>query len=356
MALQLFEGFETIDVTTGSGTASALSEYLHAIGCQGVFTQGASLRLATSADGSHYAMSFGDTSTASNNYVVFPLASILSVGDTLVIGFRMKTPNSSRTWELIHCYDRDNNLVFKLGVNTTSTFTVYRGSTSLATSAAVLSQNTWYYVELKWTLHDTTGAYDLVLDGTSILSATGTDTKDASADDMASFRFRGTTAATGDELFIDDIYALDGSGTANNDFLGDVIVRGYSPDADGSLNQWTPSVGSDHYAVVDDTPLDDTDYLESSTTGQDELFSMSNCTMTGIKGVMAQAFVAVTLPTVMSAHVQAVSGVTTEDGTSQAVANTEPVVLTALFETDPDTSTAWDSSGVNAAQFGVELD
>lgn len=40
------------------------------------------------------------------------------------------------------------------------------------------------------------------------------------------------------------------------------------PNADGCVHQWTPSTGSDHYAVVDDDPADDGDYLEVSSNFQ----------------------------------------------------------------------------------------
>jgi hypothetical protein len=70
--------------------------------------------------------------------------------------------------------------------------------------------------------------------------------------------------------WIDDLYVCDGSGSVNNDFLGECRVLTLLPsDGNGSNNDFDTSAGgspADHGAMVNDTtPNDDTDYVSSST-------------------------------------------------------------------------------------------
>lgn len=61
---------------------------------------------------------------------------------------------------------------------------------------------------------------------------------------------------------IDDYVVWDGEGANNNDFMGDVRVYTRMPTSDGSDQEWTPSVGTSGFAMIDNVPpVDATDYL-----------------------------------------------------------------------------------------------
>jgi hypothetical protein len=145
----------------------------------------------------------------------------------------------------------------------------------------VFTPQTWYYLELKVYCHPTAGTIDVHVNGNSVYSATGQDTKVDIHNYNDTFRLRGVqgNGVTWVGPVYDDFYLCDGSGTTNNDFLGDCTVLCIRPASDGTTNVWTPSSGSDHHAMVDEaTSDDDATYLEASATGQLQLFNYNGLT------------------------------------------------------------------------------
>ena len=75
----------------------------------------------------------------------------------------------------------------------------------------------------------------------------------------------------------DDFYVLKVDGVGLTDFLGTPRVHQLIPNGDGASEQWTPSAGSDSYAMVDETPHDsDTTYVEGVTSGHRSSFTLPN--------------------------------------------------------------------------------
>lgn len=115
---------------------------------------------------------------------------------------------------------------------------VYLGTTSgtlLGTLAHTFVTGTWYYVEMKVKLHDTLGEVHVRVDGATVLSLTGIDTKNA-----------GTAAVldqvrvgAGMNTAVDDWYICNEQGTEFNDFLGDVRIETLAPSGDGGTLDWT---------------------------------------------------------------------------------------------------------------------
>jgi hypothetical protein len=144
------------------------------------------------------------------------------------------------------------------------------------TTSFVFTPGTWYYIELKVYCHPTLGTVDVHINGSSVYSATGQNTKVDIHNYNDTFRLGGVqgNGVTWVGPVFDDFYLCDGSGSSCNDFLGDSTVQCLRPASDGATNQWTPSSGSDHHAMVDEaTSDDDTTYLGVSATGQSELFN-----------------------------------------------------------------------------------
>lgn len=226
-------------------------------------------------------------------------------------------------------------------------------NTLIDTSDPCVKFRRWNYIEIKATFHDTAGSVEVRVNGgtTAVLSGTSLDTAVTHSHcDNIQWQFRDTTQW-------DDIYIIDPSTPGINDFIGPAIIRRLSPSADTATADFTCSAGSDHYACVDDARADDTDYLYSSTVTDDELWDYAN------------------LPSEVDAvkAVAIVTGIYT-DGGSQAKriaslcksgsAAIEEVGLGAsisdlwqdvihIIEEDPDTSSPWTVSGLNAAKFGV---
>ena len=171
-----------------------------------------------------------------------------------------------------------------------------------------------------------------------------------------------------DDTIYDDLYILDGSGSVNNDYLGPIVVESINPSADGASSTWTPSSGTNHAALVDDAQnmtgaLNETDYIEGDTTGEKDLFTYENLASPGlgdssnIIGVMVTTYRRIT-----EAQPADLKIVARENGTEGTVTDTvrhddDTLMFSnhAIFESNPDTATAWTAAEVDAAEFGVEV-
>ena len=244
-----------------------------------------------------------------------------------------------------------------LALNSSGTLSVTRAGTVLATSAATISLATDQYIELKATIHDTTGAYELRLNGVNILSATNVDTRNASTAsiDQISLGPDGNPAATTTYLY-DDLYVLDTSGSTNNDFLGDVRIDAIYPTADGTYTDWTPSTGSDHYALVDESTPNGTDYVSSSTAAEQDSFAMGSPPVLAseiIMGVRVKVAALKDDAGSRSIKVGVRSGTTDSLSAAQAL-TTSQMIYSHILETDPNTSAAWLPGGIDALQTMIE--
>jgi len=122
-----------------------------------------------------------------------------------------------------------------ISINTAGTISVRNGNfsagTALGTSAASITANTVHYLEWDITFGNS-GAYQLWLDGVSILSGTGDTT--ATANNTAS-GIQLATAATG-VMQADDLYLFDATGSINNAvLLTSPRIETQFPSADGAV-------------------------------------------------------------------------------------------------------------------------
>jgi len=226
---------------------------------------------------------------------------------------------------------------------------ITRDWTVIATGP-VLPLNQWYYIEFKVTISDT-GTYEVRKDGVTILSGSGDTQNTANA---YGNRIRLGTGYIGS---YDDVYVCDGAGTRNNDFLGDCKVEARFPNANGTNQDWTPSSGSDHYTLIDDTtPNGDTDYLYSGTAGHLETNNFQDISLIGsIKGVVLRASVRKDDAGSRMAAAVCRSGGTNYEGPAVSITDTYAYTIERVYETDPATGLAWTPTSFNAAEFGIKL-
>jgi len=279
----------------------------------------------------------------------------LTTNATMVVGFGHYF-TSLQNAKIIGLYDGTQQGI-NLRLTSAGELAIYRDTTSLATTSGLgLAINTWHYIELKVVCNDTTGSYEVRVDGTNVLSASGVDTKAGSNAYHNRFQMVGPGAG---QWRFDDIYILDGSGSTNNDFLGKRRVVGLYPTSDvPSYQDFTCSSGSDHYALVDENPVnDDTDYVEDATSGHKDLWNHSALSGTGtsVAGIQINTMARETDATSVGLYTLIKSGATENTGTSEVVASATYRTLRRISETDPDTGVAWTIAGLNAAQFGVQV-
>lgn len=235
---------------------------------------------------------------------------------------------------------------------------VYRSSTLLGTaSGIVLEADRWYFIEIKATISNTTGTVVVNINETQVLSLSSQDTQQGSTAEWRKFRLQGSSVFP-DNFSFDDWYILNTSGSQNNDFLGSIRIDGILPDGDSGTTDWTPDSGTTNYTQVDENPHDtDTSYVESSTSTDQDLYDYAAVptTLASIHGIQINTVVRETDASDFTLKTLVYSGTTLSADTAQAIAGTSYEVLHRVVELDPDTSSAWTSSGINSAQFGIEV-
>ena len=232
---------------------------------------------------------------------------------------------------------------------------VKRNATILETSTTVLMKERWNYIEVQTTINNSTGAYELKLNGTTVFSDTSVDTQESANTYWSGLTLRGI--GDWDNVFFDDCYVTDTTGSYNTGFMGTIHIESIFPDADVT-KEWTTSTGTDHYALVDENPADDdTSYVEDDTATNRELFdlpALSPTTLT-IKGVTSILDARITDASTVDMKFVNVSNVTTTTSSSQTISSQSQARYEEIYEEDPDASAAWTKTTFEAAQFGFEV-
>jgi hypothetical protein len=239
----------------------------------------------------------------------------------------------------------------------------YRGSASieLGRSAPGLIPDTGYTsIQTKVVIHDTTGSVEVRLNGsaTPVLTLTNVDTRNAGSGVITSvvLNLSGAGGIGSAGVYFDDLVAWDTTGSENNDWLGDLRVDSYLPTADGDTVTLTTSSGSDHYALVDEVPASGTDYVQSGTPGNKDLYQLANMSHTPA-AIHAVLVVGQLLKDDAGTREMALilksSG--TESDSSNIAPSTSSQRFVRVWNTDPNGSITWTKSAVDALQAGVKV-
>lgn len=333
MSLLAIEGFESF----GTGIPSGIDRKY--------FTAGeGSMALVTGRTGG-LGLELGSTGES-----FFPLTP--GNPPTSIIGFGFKTSNLTNENLVFFRADGNNNIVLKL--NSDGSLSILRATTVLATtSAGLISVDTWYYIEIKAKINNTTGEYELRVNETTELSDTNVDTQDGTNAWTEQFLIRGHNF--GNTVY-DDLYILDDAGSKNNTFLNTSVIRAMYPNAAGDASDFTPDSGSNHERVKENPTDDNTSYVESSTTGHQDLHNHDNISPTGvIRGIQISTEVRDTVAGGSSLKTLIKSGATLNTGPADIIAGTTFEYFTRILEEDPNISDDWVTSAIDAAQIGYEV-
>lgn len=233
------------------------------------------------------------------------------------------------------------------------------GGDVLATGTKVFAADTWYYLECKYTPDAVTGSFIINIDGVEELNESSIDTINTSANmytlTVAPNMPPGSAATS--TLIVDDLYIADTSGSTNNDFLGPRAITTIVPAGNGTNSDFLGSDAdsTDNFELVDELPPDDgVTYVESSTVTEKDTYDYGTTTAEGINGVSIKTFTsASSIGTPVLQNI-CLSGVT-EDSSASIPVGTQYMAAWSLLEQDPDTSTDWTASSINAAEFGFKV-
>jgi hypothetical protein len=243
--------------------------------------------------------------------------------------------------------------------NAIGTLSLYRGTSGgvlLATGTTLISDNAWYYVEIRATINDTTGICQVRLNGSGVneIDFTG-DTKNAgTSTSFDALRLSIPYSATR----VTDVYILNTAGSTNNSWLGDVAVRTSRPSGNGTTSQLVGSDAdsTDNYLHIDEAPVSSTDYVGSPTAGEKDTYAMGDLPagISTIFGVAWNGYVAKSDAGAITAAPVIRSGGTDYVGSSMSLP-TAYATQQVVYETDPDTATDWTATGVNDMEAGFQV-
>jgi len=273
---------------------------------------------------------------------------------TFVFGFAVEFVNSvAANTDVINLFDSSGTEKITLRWLSGGTFHLDRGSTSLGSFSFTAVMATWYFIEIKVTLHDSTGAFEVWIDGDSKMSGSGVDTLNGTEASIANVRLVGNSII---DWRFDDIYFLDNTGSDNTDRLGDVRVETVSPNADGTTNDFTRISGSANYEMVDDIadPDDDTTYNHSSTASDKELYGFAALTgdVGTVFGVQVSVLARKEDPGARDLRLVARSSATEVQSGNKQVGTEYTRYINHIYENDPNGGIDWTETSVNAAEFG----
>lgn len=250
-------------------------------------------------------------------------------------------------------------------VETDGTIKAYRGSGTsnlLGTSTGVtISAAVRFHLEVKAVIHPSAGTLEVRVNGVARLALTGLNTR-ASANSYATIvRLQGSAGSGGvsyENLNIKDGQAAPAGAPADTStFVGDCRVKLRLPVADGTTHNFTPSSGSIHAVLIDDAPpTGDADYVSSATPGDRDLFTFAPYDSLGtIYGEQVRFLVRKDDAGARSVKVTMRPGSTNYDAAAYAVASSYTYAQ-GIWEANPDTTTPFTLTTLNASQRGVKLE
>jgi hypothetical protein len=227
-------------------------------------------------------------------------------------------------------------------------------STILATGTTTFAVNSWYYVEIDVTINNTTGAFNVRVNGTgSELSASGVNTRNSANNFLNAFWWYDSNGTNSVVCQYDDLYVLDPTtGSAPyTSMLGVCRIETLFPTANDAVT-WTPSA-SNNFNQVSEVNMDsDTSYNVTATTGQD---TFTHGALAGSPTTIYAAAVRAVVRKDQTSNPQAqttlISGAATAQGTINGQATTYQA-MRDFYLTDPNTSAAWTAAAINATKIG----
>jgi len=264
------------------------------------------------------------------------------------IAFRTTTATSNTT---LFKFRESTTVHIDVRLDSSNRLQITRNGTTLATASAGLAANIWYYLQIKVVIHDTTGEYEILVNGsvgTLGVTGTGADTRNGGSGVIDNVNI-GNSA--GINVDIDDLYLYDGG------YAGEINIQTVYPTGAGNSAQFTPNTGSNWQNVDDSTPDDDSTYNSSGTAGHRDLFATGDVPSTSgsILAVVANGYARKD-----DAGTREIK-LTTRIGSTNYDSATNPITSGYAYyrhqwDTDPSTAAAWVRADLNGAEFGYKLE
>ena len=325
MAVLFMEGFDGL-----SSTAQLALKW-----------RGATVGISTTnglRSGQHASISSGSTANLD--------CAVGSAKGTLCVGLALRVESSDTVDRPIVRF-RDGVTTDQCGVWITPDrrLAFYRGATQVATSAPVVTLNTWAYLEFKVVFGDS-GSYQIKHGGVTVLEATSVDTT-ATANQSADTVYFGSATTTNYVWRFDDMYVDDAN------LLGEARIDLIKPASDGAYQEWTPSTAGAHWSLVDEvSPLSQSDQVSAASVGMRDTYGLSDIAALALPVAAVQVSATMSSDGTRSAGMMIRSGGVDASSPGVSLSPTWRMPL-AVWTIDPATGVAFTEAGVNALEAGV---
>jgi hypothetical protein len=353
MALRWIEGFELMGLSGSFPTSFISVKYPE-------YSFAAAPNINSIVRGSG-GLSLAISSSVNTNYFGTPQ---FTAAQTWIIGwaFRYATGIPTANMKLLELIDvaGGGGVHGSVYLKTDGKLEVRNGSGAvLGTSALTTTFDTWYFVELKYKVDDSTGTVQLKVNQSDFINLTGQDTRNggnATADRVR--WYMGFTNNSGRASYVDDLYVCDDTGADCNDFLGDLQVESLVPGSAGTNTGWVPSSGSNWAAVDDNPPDDDSTYVQANSLTAKDTYNLLNLSRlnSGIRGIMWNARARLTDSQTFNVKpVYRVQGGPDVDGSTIIVSNTAYREYYEVQSLSTGTGTFWTPTEINSLEVGAKL-
>lgn len=346
MALLHFDGFE--EYLNVSNTA--VSPYLNGA----YITTGSSssvLRPQTMPElGSTGLQSQNGVNSGSRFRWVFPTGN--STSRTFGFGFHIYVVSANTNGYIATLEDASGTQRYAIAFTPGGVISLRSGTgtgTEIA-SASGFNTSTLYHIECKIVQHASTGSIEIRVNGATVILLSSINTA-AQIGSIGFSRFGLTSGSY--NMYWDNLYIWDNTGSENNDWLGERLVYTLMPDGDGATQDWTLSTGSDTYALLDNIPSDpDNQYIESSAVDDIAQVTMSDLPSMDIIPIGVKTIFRGMKTGTSSIEVGvAPSG---ETPVGHPLTQDQSLYFGNIYETNPDTGQPWTPSEINALTLDIK--
>lgn len=271
---------------------------------------------------------------------------------TWIVGMALYLYGSESS-DFVRFYDPDGNTQCYVAITAAGIINLYRGTTLLASSTNALAVGSWNFIEVKLTIADSGGIFEVRVNESVWVTFTG-DTKQSSSQTTANrilFSSRSTDCG------FDDLYICDGTGSVNNTYLGDVRIDTVRPTGAGNYTEFGHQGSTNNWDNVDDTTIDsDSSYNYSNTVGQRDTYDCSNLPVISGSIFGVQVNMVARKDDAGGRTLRSLTRVASTDyeGTSQNI-GTDYRNYRQIIEQNPNTSATWTESDINGAEFGYKV-
>jgi hypothetical protein len=288
--------------------------------------------------------------------------------------------NVSHANTLFTIFDAGGNPVIALFASFTGALYVYALGIYIANNyssssvliaqapAGTLPRSAWTMVEWKVTTAaaaSATGSVAVYVSGVQVINVTNVVTTITPATATMGLAYLGNALGDGPgfqlntinsgQVFYNDFYMFDTTGSVNNAPAGDVRVEAMLPNAPGRVAAWTPTSGA-NWTNVDSIPPSTTASVSSATVGATDAYALSSIITAApsVKAVQASAYASKSDAGVRTLGVGVGNG-TTENLDGGHGLLTTPRYYERPMDINPLTGVAWTSADLATLQAAIQV-